>query len=141
MSANLKAVAHYREMEGSAKEAARAREVIHELRLALHETIGQLNVIADALTREKCEWVELVDRAQKTLHDTLPGAELDALDAMTKPERRETLRDAMFDIAMSAAKREAIHTGPFNWSGKELRDPGDYEDPENIFMDAPEEIP
>lgn len=121
MSANPKAVAHYRAAEDHARDVEKARKTIHALRMQLHECISELQDISLAFKGENEEWNALIQRSKDTLLDTLPGAELDALDAMSQPERRETLRDAMFDIAMSAATFEAQHTGPLNWSGKELK--------------------
>lgn len=117
MNAKVETLRHYVDVESTAREIAKARETIDQLRGALHDCLAEIQDIATAYGRENIEWTALIQRTNVTLLNTLPGADL---DAMSKPERAETLRDTLMDIAHAAAAFEARHMGEFNWSGKEL---------------------
>lgn len=92
---------HYAALEGEAKEAAEARKTIEELRFALHAVIRQLSALSAAISIERVKCVDVMDQAHAVLLSTLPGADL---DAMTKPERRETLADVIFDMTHVKAR-------------------------------------
>lgn len=116
MNAKVVALNHYTQVE----EIARARQTIDELRFALHSTIRQLSALSAAISIERVKCVDVMDQAHAVLMATLPGgkdasplagqfsatpshegavsAGGAALDAMSKPQRQETLRDAITDI-------------------------------------------
>ena len=50
----------------------------------------------------------------------------------TKPDFDRAVHAHRLELALRCAQFEARHTGPFNWSGKEII-LGDYKDPENAL--------
>lgn len=98
MNAKAATVAHYQAVENHARDIALARETIHELRMALQSAIRQLSSLSAAISIERVKCVDVMDQAHAVLLSTLPGTDL---DAMSKPERQETLRDVLKDIGMT----------------------------------------
>lgn len=93
MNAKVEVLAHYRELEGSAKESAQLKHTIAALRDQLCECIGEITDILGSLKGEHQELRSLIQRAQGVHDDSLS-----MLEGMPQAQRRETLRDAMLSV-------------------------------------------
>lgn len=92
-----KTLRHYADVEATARDAAKARAVITELRTELHTILLDLQLLCSQYGHELSHYDSLISRAHKTLLRTLPGGELD-LEAMSKTERKSELVACITDM-------------------------------------------